>query len=309
MIQLSSLSNLHRNSNALFDMLLLFSLTIHHLLCIINYIIPNEAKKPLYKSNQTNVISQGLNQSSFLTLIIEHGRTSSLLNSSFRLPFSTTRFSRDSHVTRDDLTKAGFSLATEKPQQRSRHVKVLSCITPVLLYFKIVLSNRNPRRLFALRAAFYWPISIEDSHVTRAMSRTNRVQSSSLAQCRSFLAMRQRDTALRLKLATRRTTTTRLIDAQQNSDRYAEQERQMFRFQNAGALSHVDYTRAPMYPVHPVRRAFAAPRPCSGKASSERPCTVATVKRLTDRHNNRISAKSPKLPVHGFPTSSILSSI
>lgn len=117
MIQLSSLSNLHRNSNALFDMLLLFSLTIHHLLCIINYIIPNEAKKPLYKSNQTNVISQGLNQSSFLTLIIEHGRTSSLLNSSLRLPFSTTRFSRDSHVTRDDLTKAGFSLATEKPQQ------------------------------------------------------------------------------------------------------------------------------------------------------------------------------------------------
>lgn len=114
MIQLSSLSNLHRNSNALFYMLLLFSLTIHHLLCIINYIIPNEAKKPLYKTNQTNVINQGLNQSSILTLVIEHGHTSSLPNSSLRLPFSTTRFSRDSHVTRDDLTKAGFSLATEK---------------------------------------------------------------------------------------------------------------------------------------------------------------------------------------------------
>lgn len=179
MIQLSSLSNLHRNSNALFDMLLLFSpslRTIHHLLCIINYIIPNEAKKPLYKSNQTNVINQGLNQSSILTLIIEHGRTSSLPNSSLRLPFSTTRFSRDSHVTRDDLTKAGFSLATEKTSANGHVTSKYSRVcTPVLLYFKIVLLNRDPRRLFALRAAFYWPISIEDSHVTRATSRTNRV--------------------------------------------------------------------------------------------------------------------------------------
>lgn len=67
--------------------------------------------------------------------------------------------------------------------------------------------------------------------------------------------MRQRETTLRLKLATRRTTTARLIDAQENT----EQERQRWlRFQNAGARSHVDCTRAPAYPVHPVRISFAA---------------------------------------------------
>lgn len=145
MIQLSSLSNLHRNSNALFDMLLLFSLTIHHLLCIINYIILNEAKKPLYKSNQTNVINQGLNQSSILTLIIEHGRTSSLPNSSLRLPFSTTRFSRNSHVTRDDLTKAGFSLATEKTSANghvtSKYSLVYHACTP--LFQDCTLESRS----------------------------------------------------------------------------------------------------------------------------------------------------------------------
>lgn len=85
--------------------------------------------------------------------------------------------------------------------------------------------------------------------------------------------MRQRETTLRLKLATRRTTTARLIDAQENT----EQERQRWlRFQNAGARSHVDCTARARVSCPSCSNQLCRARPCSRMASSlQRPCDIA----------------------------------
>lgn len=85
--------------------------------------------------------------------------------------------------------------------------------------------------------------------------------------------MRQRETTLRLKLATRRTTMARLIDAQENT----EQERQRWlRFQNAGARSHVDCTARARVSCPSCSNQLCRARPCSRMASSlQRPCDIA----------------------------------
>lgn len=85
--------------------------------------------------------------------------------------------------------------------------------------------------------------------------------------------MRQRETTLRLKLATRRTTTARLIDAQENT----EQERQRWlRFQNAGARSHMDCTARARVSCPSCSNQLCRARPCSRMASSlHRPCDTA----------------------------------
>ena len=101
---------------------------------------------------------------------------------------------------------------------------------------------------------------------------------------RSLLAARQRDTALRLKLATRRTTTARLIDTQENSGlRSAESKRgKCFASRTpAHFLTWITHSahRCILCPSC-VQRSLAVPRPCApGRASSSRrPCTTAVAK-------------------------------